>query len=358
MCIFYRTYGQGACCSRPSIRGQEFCLVHNRSRPKKPKIAIHRLCAVFFGARPPRMQHGDIYDRIDALSQHIGTHDPDHISNMIQSIFQHVHTNMYINLQLYRLNQPSAQTRQAAIRSLVHFYMRVWKLRRTDIVERRLVPFQRHIRQIVNGTCPFTCTSVREMEKDQIFRWMDTHGNVYIASAPHMFHHVHLNGPWNPYNREALLEQTISRLEIQVELSQKSKDTVFHLQEPDLPTPRASILRALTYIDAQGFYTRPEWFDNISQRSVARLFAMYQHWAGHIIGTAFTDIGDLHMWLDHDPRHGHIYALGEQMMRIITDTFVDDRFRAICIFLFLLSQVQKQVASELPNWVYTAATGQ
>lgn len=354
-CIYHRPYGQGVSCDKEgSLKREKLCKTHHKACKS---MDTHTLCSVFFLNKPLC-----IYDQLDTLSIYLNTTEIKSLTCALLCIYLHVYSRFYLEDQLYRLRQNKPKSRLDAAQSLVDFHIRVWTLKtqRPDVIQRGLVSFQRRWKSFMATTCSFTCSSPSELEPDQIVRWVDRRGNVYIASAPHLYHHLHMNGPWNPLNRERLTHSLIDRLELQVESNPVALAVVFELQDPLISTPRAAILRALTYFDECGFYTKIEWFDKLSIRSVRSLYALFPEWTRSMAlsSEAFADTSPLYAWMDKNQESGHLFALGEEMMTLVMDTDPEERFRTLCLFLFLLTEVHRKVAAELPTWVRLAVIGE
>lgn len=208
-------------------------------------------------------------------------------------------------------------------------------------------PYTSH--NAVNDSDPFTLELINDINPSLLFSYKDTHGNIYVFKGHEFAHHIDINGPYNPLNRDLLSGYTIYRLRNFIE-----RTPYTHNFNYTWHTPKEAFLDVLYEYEKFGLYTILDWFIQLNFAQIINIFILFN---GTILNYQI-DLFDIKM-LDNALLNNHNQemaqmALANEMKKLI-ELEHSEKFFLVCSLFTVIAVVDQNVRRALPQWVLLAA---
>lgn len=251
-----------------------------------------------------------------------------------------------------RLIEGMWQIRQRPeLEAAVQVIQRSWRHRRDEKakIEKAKAKAKRE-----NECDPFTLESVDEIEERRLFKYRDGGGRWWGFSAPHMLHWTN-SEKINPFTRETIAESDLERLAGLVAKLADDRDDTNNTNNTDNPfnieiaiaTPHDAFMSALYEIDRIGFYTKIEWFLDLSVENIIDIVFRFNN-QNRIATKALTTTCLYEAISCETNLHMHLASELKSMIQASSDK----KFALICNFLVALGHVNHRARRELPSWIW------
>lgn len=288
----------------------------------------------------------DIYLYLDDLSLDI-------VKVIVSYLTDHSTLRHYlVKLQLILPN--SHYTKQQLLEQILLYHRKVHYVYKHEISLRTLQkkwlisskkgPYIPH--NAVNNTDPFTLEPIIEIDSALLFSYKDSQKNIYVFRGHEFAHHIDINGPYNPLNRDDLSSYTIYRLRCFIEDSSH-----LHTFEYVWNTPKEAFLDVLYEYEKYGIYTLLDWFIQLNIAQIINIFILFNE----IMIDHQIDLFDIKMLdealINHHNQEMAQMALAIEMKKII-ELEHPKKFYFICSLFIIIAKVDKTIGRALPNWVW------
>jgi len=200
----------------------------------------------------------------------------------------------------------------------------------------------------VNSTDPITLEPVADIAPKLRFSYRAPDGRLYVFSAPELYQYMKAFDTINPYTREPMPQEALSRLVTLVERMPAA------VRQPMIVwrTPRDAFVEVLYYYSCQGFYASVEWFLALP---IANIYDLYERMSRDPgVPHRFFRVSSLDDSIVDFYADGPHFALAQTMRDIIQTTF-PTQFYTICRLFVLLAEVTPEMLETIPAWMRSAA---
>lgn len=198
----------------------------------------------------------------------------------------------------------------------------------------------------VNDTDPFTLELITEIDPTLLFSYKDSYNHIYIFRGHEFAHHIDINGPYNPLNRDDLSSYTIYRLRKFIE-----KSSHLHTFEYVWHTPKEAFLDVLYDYEKFGIYTLLDWFIQLNIAQIINIFILFNG----IMTEHQMDLFDIKM-LDEALINQHNQDLAQMALALEMKKLIQldhpKKFYFICSLFIIIATVDKTIGRALPQWVW------
>jgi len=196
----------------------------------------------------------------------------------------------------------------------------------------------------VNTEDPFT---LEPIAPERLFAYKADDGRMYAFSAPELFHYVSTHEPLNPYTRERIPDEAISRL-------QRMMTKMPRRPIPVWRNSRDAFVDVLYAYECFGFYTRLEWF---TEAPIPAIYHIFERMASdrHVPAYLF-DMNALDTSIAEDGFDGPYYSLATSMRTMIQHSFAT-QFYCICKLFLELANIHPDMRASLPQWLAAGGAG-
>ena len=198
----------------------------------------------------------------------------------------------------------------------------------------------------MNDTDPFTLENITDIDPSLLFSYKDSQDHVYVFKGHEFAHHIEINGPHNPLNRDILSSYTIYRLRNFIQRSKhtQSFEYIWH-------TPKEAFLDILYDYEKFGIYTVLDWFIQLNIAQIINIFIIFNE----IMTENQLNYFDIKM-LDDALINNHNQdlaqmALAREMKKMI-ELEHPKKFYFICSLFITIATVDKTIGRALPQWVW------
>lgn len=296
-----------------------------------------------------RHQNGKLCSQIDCkkhkpslsfplndLHRNLNTYDIQTLKSYIQSTYTKPYLITYLGV--------SHRYKKDVIDSIFELHQRLQKIHH---YESSIQTFQQRWRQkhytFQNTEDPFTLESISEIPSNELFQYIDTN-YLYQFRIQEFYHHCNTNGPYNPLNRHPIPESILKKLKERL-----SNRALKNFNNP-WETPTQAFLDVLYLFEKEGFYTKLDWFMNLSTTHVFNLFILL-----HIFMTEYDlnlfDIYNLDPVL-HDHQTDTALLLLATEMKKLVELEHSMKFLFLCSFFLILASVDPRIKRQLPDWIW------
>ena len=202
---------------------------------------------------------------------------------------------------------------------------------------------EKNVRVYVNTEDPFT---LEPIAPEHLFGYKASDGRMYAFSAPELFHYISSHEPLNPYTRERIPDEAISRLK-------KMMTKIPRRPIPVWRNPRDAFVDVLHAYECFGFYTRLEWFTNAPLQAIYHVYERMSH-DRHVPAYLFT-MDALDASIAEDGFDGPYYSLATSMRTMIQHSFAT-QFYSICKLFLALADVNPEMRGAIPQWLIAGGT--
>lgn len=257
-----------------------------------------------------------------------------------------------INLQL--IKSYTYYTKNQLLQRIISHHRKLYHVNKYDtslrIIQNKWLsysikgPYLPH--NAINDSDPFTLEPISEIESALLFSYKDSLQQIYVFKGHEFAHHIKINGPYNPLNRDILSNYTIYRLYCFIENSnhKQSFDYVWR-------TPKEAFLDVLYEYERFGIYTVLDWFTKLNIGQIINIFIIFSEiMLEHQIN--YFDIKMLdEALIDHHNQDLAQMALAREMKKMI-ELDHPKKFYFICSLFISIATVEKTIERSLPNWVW------
>lgn len=198
----------------------------------------------------------------------------------------------------------------------------------------------------VNETDPFTLEPIIEIDPSLLFSYKDSHGHIYIFRGHDFAHHIDINGPYNPLNRDIVSSYTIYRLKCFIE-----KSSHLHNFEYVWHTPKEAFLDVLYDYEKFGIYTLLDWFIQLNIAQIINIFILFNA----IMTENEMDLFDIKM-LDESLMNQHNQDMAQMALALEMKKLIEldhpKKFYFICSLFIIIATVDKTIGRALPHWIW------
>ena len=212
---------------------------------------------------------------------------------------------------------------------------------------------------VAAGTAPintedaFTLGPIDDIPNNHRFSYTTDDGRVYAFSAPELNRYMASYKAINPFTREPIPEEAQKRLAKMMSsmpASIRHPITVWR-------SPRDAFVDVLHAYECYGFYTRLEWFSELSGDDIYAIFEIMsvdRHVPSHLFNLEKLDDAVAAETEPNEVRENLLYALATTMRTVIRYSFAT-QFHTICRLFLTLTDVNPEMRGNIPNWVVAGA---
>lgn len=201
--------------------------------------------------------------------------------------------------------------------------------------------------QPVNSTDPITLEAVGDIQPKLRFSYHAPDGKLYVFSATELYQYMKAFDTINPYTREPVPEEALSRLATLVErMPTEARQPMIVWR-----TPKDAFVDVLYYYSCHGFYASVEWFLALP---IANIYDVYERMSRDPgVPRRFFELRLLDDSIIDFYADGPHFALAQTMRDIIKTTF-PTQFYTICRLFVLLAEVTPEMLETIPAWMRSA----
>ena len=198
----------------------------------------------------------------------------------------------------------------------------------------------------MNDTDPFTLEPISEIDPSFLFSYKDAQGHIYVFRGHEFAHHIEVNGPHNPLNRDILSSYTVHRLRHFIERSKhlQSFESIWH-------TPKEAFLDVLYDYEKYGIYTLLDWFIKLNIAQIINIFILFNG----IMTDHQMELFDIKM-LDEALIQNHNQDLAQMALALEMKKLIQldhpKKFYFVCSLFIIIATVDKTIGRALPHWVW------
>lgn len=202
-----------------------------------------------------------------------------------------------------------------------------------------------------NDSDPFSCESLADIPKTEIFSYKDAHGHVYAFHATELDYAIRTLGPVNPYTREQIPEHDLARLDALMQFIERRPT-------PDprslWRTPADAYTYVLYYYEVEGFRFDVSWFTSLKRANIITIFYGFHAIVSNV--ERYFDLDAIHhaCYTETDPACCH-FALASEMLNLVRAADEPRRFYLLCNLCLVFAQVMPMVRRTIPHWVLLSA---
>lgn len=198
----------------------------------------------------------------------------------------------------------------------------------------------------MNESDPFTLELISDIDPSLLFSYKDSEGHIYIFKGHEFAHHIEVNGPYNPLNRDILDNYTIYRLRCFIEDSTHIQSFKYIWRNP-----KEAFLDVLYDYEKFGIYTVLDWFIQLNIAQIINIFIIFSEiMMEHQINYFDIKMLDEALINNHNQDLAQMALAGE--MKKIIDIDHPKKFYFICSLFITIATVDKTIGSSLPHWVW------
>lgn len=242
---------------------------------------------------------------------------------------------------------------------LINLFESLWKISQNPVAIYWIKKYQNKIKcklkislngpidgVIQNENDPFTLESINEINKKELFAYIDSKERTWAFNACDLNYHITENHTiQNPFTREDIPNDDLNRLSKLVKTLPNNKIIIEFL------TIDQAYTHVLHYYEQEGFYIKNEWLNNLQPRHlqyICRNFTIQTYNRYQL----FTYQTGLEIRSAPNNIKSHIIFTKEMLKLINSDH--TQKFLIICYLLSCISKYSKELLNNLPNWINEA----
>ena len=204
----------------------------------------------------------------------------------------------------------------------------------------------------INTEDPFSLQPIETIDICDRFSFMTDDGRLYGFSAPELSRYITTYNPINPLTREDIPEEAqerLSKIMSQKPLSVRQPIVVWR-------TPTDAFVDILHAYECYGFYTRLEWFSELSANSIYAIY--YAIYEDELVPERLFNLEELDGIVEREFDFDEVensfrYALVTTMRTIIYAQF-PTKFHTVCRLFLAIADVNN-IRGSMPQWIITSA---
>lgn len=352
----FRMYKKAGCictklmCNGHGLRGQAFQEILNDMMDTDRKWEWNSALKYFLRAQSHKHSNGDV---AQALTHIFNKYDLSAHALLIgwapkrgESVTSFICTH-YLALAQLSL-QPRCIAAIVRLQTACRTYVKNEKLKLQG-------PWVTHNATPFNKNDAFSMASIDDIPKEHRFSYTSSDGRLYAFSAPELHRYITAYEGINPFTREAIPSDALDRLKCLVNtypISVRQPITVWR-------SPKDAFVDVLHGFERLGFYSRLEWFSDLSSDAIFQIFetlSLDRDIPPHLFDLERLDAAIMNETDAQEIQDNFRYALATTMRTIIRYTFAT-QFYTICRLFLSVSDTNHEMRSAIPQWLIAGGMG-